>query len=299
VEANTKTNGGSLMAKSNALPITELITDLSDDRAAWPLIVEAFFKAAHAVVTNRYRWITRMNRDKTVKDHVLEDQGEFLLVSCRYGPDMYVRAGVKDLIDRQAACLIYGLIQEARWSHPKLKQVLVRIGDRTVPLEAMVRNESHRHSFCASEVVDITTHAQAEASWYLAKEERRKLLVGMSLPRACRSKGVADSLDILCRGDMLWAAQDGDVFKAYLLDAITGKMVTVRYYPDTGMVHRGQVTRPPKFLNPVAVVMYKKHLQTLTESEGKTGREWALGALCEYYKEHMHAITGSLLNIEE
>ena len=274
------------MAKSKALPSTTPTEDLSDKKEAWFALVDTFFKASHSTVASRYRWIARIRNAAETKDYVLEDQGEFLLTSCRYSPDLYIRAGVKDLKDRREACAIYQLILDARWTHPKLKQVLMRVGTRAVPIEALARNESHRHTFLYQDALDHLTLAQAEARWYLDKEDRRQALLLKGLPEAYRAKVVTDALDILCRGDLLWSTQDGDLFRGYLLNPTVGNLVLVKYDPDTSTLVQKDIVRPPKLLNPVSVAMYKTHLHE--QDAPPQSREWALSAMCEYYETHMN-----------
>lgn len=249
------------MVKSKVLPSTEFVDDISTRKDLWVPIIQTFFRSTEPAVNGRYRWITRYNGDRTVRDYVLEDQGEFLLLSCRYAPNMYVRAGVSDLKDISVATTIFKLILEAKWSHPRLKQVLLRIGDRAVPIDAVVKNESHRHTFSPSEVIDLITRVQAHAQWYLTKTSRRNsdTIKGLSSPKTANA--VIDSLEILCSGEVLWTPQDEEIFKGYMIDQRDGTLVSIRYDSEKGENVHTEVTRPPKFLNALSVLMFQKYLE--------------------------------------
>lgn len=281
------------MAKSKSLPSVVPVADMSGSKDLWISIIRTHFSAAELVVRNRYRWITRMGEDKTPRDYVLEDQGEFLLVSMRHAPNLYVRAGVQDLLNQNIAVSIYSLIKDGLWDHPILKQVLVRVADRAVPLQAIVMNVSHRHSFTADDVMNVVSRVQAEAKWFLQKRKRRQTITALTLSDFVIPTSATDGLDILCRGEVMWVPTNGEGMKAYILDRVDGGICSLRYCFDTGDLISKKESDPPWQVNLVSVARYRAHLSELG-TDSATYREAALNEITDYYSSYLEMMACSL-----
>ena len=286
------------MARSNTLPSDSVEPALENTPEAWIPIIQHNFRLDSQVIGSRFRWISRIGDDGTPKDYVLEDQGEFLLLSIRYAPNLYVRASIKDLIKQKMAMNMYSLILAGQWDNPKLKQVLVRVGDRSVPLQAVVMNISRRHNFTPDDVMTIVSRAQAEASWFLADRKRRRRMATLNAPDIVMADSTVSILDTICRGEAAWIPQKGEVMVAYYRDPDSGAISTLRYSTTTGTVEAEHHVKTPTILNPVSVARYRSHLRAIGVPSLREDLEDALDSMVEHYKDHLHEMENRLLNIE-
>lgn len=231
---------------------------------------------------HEYRWITRGGKGSTPTTYVLESLTDPLLISRIYAPNVSVRVPLVDLNNPNLAKGICKALVKREWDHKMLKGVLVRMRHHTVPISALVKNEARHHRYQPFEIVDALSRVLTTAQWYLDRKPRKDAF--QSLSKAVIPKTPIDSLDILCRGEIVWVTSPGALFVGYEMNRVDGSVWKASVDSKTHQVVTECLdTIPSTLVNGLKIGLYEKHLTDLPKKE-RLPREDALTALTQRYE---------------